>query len=322
VIGGRQQIRTHITFHTNGELILWPYGYTRTDLPQDMTRADWNVFVRMGRAMAARNGYHAMQSSSLYITDGDQIDWMYGRHRIFSFTFELYPPEQSSVWKDHYPPDERIPGQTARNRTALLYLIDLASCPYRASSSARLNCGPVYDDFEIGRGWSLDPFGTDTATTAGRGAWRRGNPQPTVLSGSKQLGKAASGAMTLSTGLPAGRTAGSYDVDGTTTVASRAITLPAEVGPLSFRYSFAHGSNSSSHDYLRVLVEDLDAGSRTVVLEERGSRVDDDGGWASRQVSMAPWAGQRVRLVFVARDAGSASLVEAGIDDVRIQRPA
>jgi hypothetical protein len=37
---------------------------------------------------------------------------------------------------------------------------------------------------------------------------------------------------------------------------------------------------------------------------------------------MAPWAGQRVRLVFVARDAGSASLVEAGIDDVRIQRPA
>ena len=30
VVDGRQRIRTHITFHTAGELVLWPYGYTRT----------------------------------------------------------------------------------------------------------------------------------------------------------------------------------------------------------------------------------------------------------------------------------------------------
>ena len=28
VVGGRQRIRAHITFHTAGELVLWPYGYT------------------------------------------------------------------------------------------------------------------------------------------------------------------------------------------------------------------------------------------------------------------------------------------------------
>ena len=28
VVGGQQQIRTHISFHANGELILCPYGYT------------------------------------------------------------------------------------------------------------------------------------------------------------------------------------------------------------------------------------------------------------------------------------------------------
>ena len=29
VKNGIQQIRAHITFHTNGQLILWPYGHTR-----------------------------------------------------------------------------------------------------------------------------------------------------------------------------------------------------------------------------------------------------------------------------------------------------
>jgi hypothetical protein len=319
IVGGHQQIRTHVTLHTNGELILWPYGYTRTDLPPDMTRADWNVFVRMGRAMAARNGYRAMQSSSLYITDGDQIDWMYARHRIFSFTFELYPPEQSTVWRDHYPPDERIAGQTARNRAALLYLIDLASCPYRATSTAVQNCGPVYDDLEIGRGWTRDPYGSDTATT---GAWVRGNPAPTASLGPKQLGTTASGMMALVTGLPAGRSASAHDVDGRTSVASRPVTLPADVGLLSFRYYFAHSRTSSVHDYLRVVVEDLDAGTRAVVFQETGARNDDDAAWASRGVSLAAWAGKTIRLVFVARDGGPGSLVEAAIDDIRIQRPA
>ena len=63
---------------------------------------------RWARRWPTRNGYKAEQSSDLYITDGDQIDWMYGRQRIFSFTCELYPPETSTVWGDHYPADEKI----------------------------------------------------------------------------------------------------------------------------------------------------------------------------------------------------------------------
>jgi hypothetical protein len=322
VVGGRQQIRTHITLHTNGELILWPYGYTRTDIPPDMTRTDWNVFVRMGRAMAATNGYRAMQSSGLYITDGDQIDWMYARHRIFSFTFELYPPEQSTVWRDHYPPDERIAGQTARNREALLYLIDRANCPYRATGTVLQNCGPMYDDLEIPRGWTRNPFGTDTAATTARGAWTRGNPAPTLSSGPKQLGTTLSGSLALVTGLPAGANANSYDVDGTTTVASRAVLLPTTPGPLTFRYYFSHSGTSSASDFFRVIVDDLDADTRTVVFQEVGSARDDDAAWTARAVSLSPWAGKRIRLVFLARDAGRSSIVEAGVDDIRIQRPA
>ena len=90
-IGGRQQIKTAITFHTAGEQILWPYGYTKTDVPSDMTTDDHAALVALGRKMAATNGYTPMQSSSLYVTDGDEIDWAYGHEHIFMYTFELYP---------------------------------------------------------------------------------------------------------------------------------------------------------------------------------------------------------------------------------------
>ena len=138
VIDDEQQIRTHISLHANGELILFPWGYTRRNLASVMTRADRDAFAAMARDMAATNGYRVMQSSDWYITDGDQIDWMYGRHGIFSFTLEVYPSLASG--QDHYPPDEKIARQTKRNRAALLYLIDLADCPYRASGTDGEHC--------------------------------------------------------------------------------------------------------------------------------------------------------------------------------------
>jgi hypothetical protein len=127
VVGGVQQITTNIDFHTYGELILWAYGYTYTDVPADMTQDDHDTFVAMGQAMAATNGYTPQQASDLYITDGTINDWMYGVHRIFSYTFEMYPVSSSPGF---YPPDEVIPAETARNRAAVLYLLEQAACPY------------------------------------------------------------------------------------------------------------------------------------------------------------------------------------------------
>ena len=180
VVGGVQQIRTHVTLHTNGQLILWPYGYTKTNIPSDMSALDHAALVALGRAMAARNGYVAKQSSDLYVTDGDQIDWMYGRHRIFSYTYELFPTEKATVWGDHYPDDSFIAAQTERNRKALLHLIDRAACPYAdlGSGYAAANCGPLFDDLEINRGWVRNAAGTDTATS---GRWAVGEPPAHVV---------------------------------------------------------------------------------------------------------------------------------------------
>ncbi len=318
VVGGIQQIRLHITLHTNGEQVLWPYGYTKKNVPGDMTRQDHRAFVAVGKAMAARNGYVPMQSSDLYITDGDEIDWMYGRQRIFSFTWELFPTEKSTAAKDHYSSDEIIARETTRNRAALLYSLRIAECPYAAIGKEDANCGPLFDDFEGSKGWQVNPDGTDTATD---GAWQRGNPQPTAKRGPKQLGTTTSGSRALVTGRLAGARAGSNDLDrGVTTIRSVPVALPDVPGRLTFRYYLAHAATSSAEDWLRAWVETED-GTRTLVLEELGAANDDDAAWASASISMAPWAGQSVQIVFGANDGGRGNLVEAAIDDVRIRRP-
>lgn len=137
VVGGRQQIRTAISFHTSGRLILYPYGYTYLDDPTDMNATDHRTFVTMAKVMAASNGYKPEQASDLYISSGTSRDWLYGRFRVFSFTIELSPAGTA------YQPDEAIPSETGRNKGAVLYLIDLADCPYRAIGWSGRRCGLV-----------------------------------------------------------------------------------------------------------------------------------------------------------------------------------
>jgi carboxypeptidase T len=313
VVDGRQQIRTAITFHTAGEQVLWPYGYTRTDVPADMTATDFSALRELGRRLASRNGYTPMQSSSLYITDGDEIDWAYGRHRIFMYTFEMYPRGVTSTSR-FYPADELITRETERNKSAILYLINLASCPYAPIGLTQSHCGPFLDDFEVSRGWVVDPLGTDTAT---RGQWHRANPAGTNY----QANTVTSGSRALSTGSAAGAYHSANDLDGGfTSVRSAGIKLPSTVGRLTFRYYLAHGSTSSSADKFEAFVEE-DDGTRTLVRSEVGAANIDRPSWASASIALTPWAGQTIRIVFVATDAAGDSIVEAAVDDVRVTRP-
>ena len=68
---------------------MWPYGYTMADLPADMTVADHDALVAIGRHMATTNGYRPEQASDLYITSGTTRDYEYGMYRIFAYTFEM-----------------------------------------------------------------------------------------------------------------------------------------------------------------------------------------------------------------------------------------
>jgi carboxypeptidase T len=130
VVGGVQQIKTGIDFHTYSELVLWPYGYTYADTASNLTATDAAAFQALGRGMATTNGYTPEQASDLYITDGSIDDYLWGSHKIFGFTFEMYPTGAGGG--GFYPPDEVIGRETSRNRAAVLCLLDYSDDPYRA----------------------------------------------------------------------------------------------------------------------------------------------------------------------------------------------
>jgi hypothetical protein len=216
-----------------------------------------------------------------------------------------------------YPDDSEIAKETARNRTAILYLIEQADCPWRAAGLAGANCGAFYDDLELGHGWKTNAQGTDTASD---GAWQRGNPQGTSSNGPKQLGTTVSASRALVTGLRAGSRAGANDVDGgLTSVTSPAIVLPTTPGRLTFRYYLAHSAGSSSADAFRAVVM-ADDGDH-VVFTERGAARDDDAAWARASIDISAFGGQTIRLRFEAVDAGRGNILEAAVDDVRVRRP-
>jgi hypothetical protein len=137
-LAGVQQLTVAISFHTYSELVLWPYGHTFEQLPPDMVADDYDVFAVLGQTMALTNGYTPMQASGLYITDGDFVDWAYGVHRIFAFTFEMYPTLFTA--EGFYPPGSVIAAQTERNRAAVLYLLENAACPYVVTGRQAEHC--------------------------------------------------------------------------------------------------------------------------------------------------------------------------------------
>jgi len=172
-----------------------------------------------------------------------------------------------------------------------------------------------FDNFETDLGWARNASGTDTAAT---GFWERGDPEQTTdTAGVMQLGTTVSGTNDLVTARLAGASAGANDVDaGVTTITSPAIALPATgTLSLSFSYYFAHLNNSASDDFLRVFVV---GSSTTQVLQELGAATTDAAAWATATANISAFAGQTVRIRIEAADAGTASLVEAAVDDVRI----
>ncbi|MGO4457857.1 M14 family metallopeptidase [Streptomyces sp. M-16] len=139
VVGGKQQIKAAIDFHTYSQLVLWPFGWTYNDTAPGMTADDLAAYKKIGTGMAASNGYTPEQSSDLYITDGTIDDWLWGNQKVFAYTFEMYPSESGSGG-GFYPPDEVIDRETSRNKEAVLQLLENADCMYRSIGKEAQYC--------------------------------------------------------------------------------------------------------------------------------------------------------------------------------------
>lgn len=128
-----------LTFHTYSELILYPWGHLFDPIKDTKDRT---TYEKMAKTMAGWNGYTPEQSSDLYITSGDTVDWAYGARGIFAFTFELSPSSMGGG--GFYPGEKAIQPTFNANIKPCLYLLDLADDPYRAKlTSLDTLTGPV-----------------------------------------------------------------------------------------------------------------------------------------------------------------------------------
>ncbi len=177
--------------------------------------------------------------------------------------------------------------------------------------------GTVIDDFESDRGWQRNPGGNDTATT---GLWEVGVLQASPSSGGRiyQLGDTPSGSGALSTGRLGGSSVGTHDIDnGLTTIRSPQLTIPADATSVTFQHYFAYLDNATEDDLFTTTVIDQN-GNRTTVYSLRGSPSLRPANWLEASFDGSPWAGQTIQIEFAAGDLGSASLIEAAVDDLTV----
>jgi carboxypeptidase T len=100
-------ISAAISWHTFGELVLWPWGYTTAGTP------DTTYLTQVGQQIASRitqeegsGTYTPQQSDQLYPTTGDFLDWSYGNdlyvqgRPTFCYTIEAgqsFQPQTSDL---------------------------------------------------------------------------------------------------------------------------------------------------------------------------------------------------------------------------------
>jgi len=136
VINGKQQLKVILSIHSAGRLVLWPYSYTKQDVPPEMPQDDHEAFAALGGEIAALNGYRGEQGSDLYIVRGDQDDWAYHEHGIFTLTFEM----ARGALLRYYPTPSELATDINANRPAIMHLLEQADCTYRSAGLAAQHC--------------------------------------------------------------------------------------------------------------------------------------------------------------------------------------
>lgn len=115
----RKNISMSLSFHSFGELILYPWAGRL----QGLGTAAEAQMKEMAETMAKFTGYKAISSQQLYKSSGEYCDWAFGVHGIYCWTIEL-PPKGSWNNGDFYPKPALIEGISKQNFEPVLYLIE------------------------------------------------------------------------------------------------------------------------------------------------------------------------------------------------------
>ncbi|TFJ95002.1 S-formylglutathione hydrolase [Platysternon megacephalum] len=128
VINGQQQLQGFIDVHTYGDTIMWPWSWTdKTVTPPDMTQDQYTAFSALGKSLAAKSNYKPQQSSGMYPSDGDSVDYFFGAHKAISFTLE------TTEGMGFYPKDSQIVPEVTKNRELFMSYFEATDCLYKAT---------------------------------------------------------------------------------------------------------------------------------------------------------------------------------------------
>lgn len=115
-----------ITWHTSGELVMWPWGYSGDEQTPDDT-----YMSQVGEEFASRitrqsgyGTYSPTQSAGLYPTTGDTVDWTYGySHYVQGRTTFAYTIEACLQFQ---PSESHLDQIVEENFDGALYLLEEA----------------------------------------------------------------------------------------------------------------------------------------------------------------------------------------------------
>ena len=119
-------ICTSISWHTYGELVLWPWGYTI-----EKTTPDNDYMAQIGEEIASRiskqtglGTYEPSQTAGMYPTTGDLTDWLYGySHYILG---KIHFPYTIEACSSFHPSISIINQVCKENFEGALYLLNEA----------------------------------------------------------------------------------------------------------------------------------------------------------------------------------------------------
>ena len=165
------------------------------------------------------------------------------------------------------------------------------------------------DDFEIDMGWTV-------SGNANAGQWQRGVPV-----GGGDRGDPASDADGSGSCFVTENADGNSDIDaGSTTLTSPTLDASVEANQTAVLRYFRWFDNGTGIDPMVIEISN-DNGATWTVIEDLTFDSDISGGWIAVTISIDDFVTptDQMRVRFTASDFGAASIVEAGVDDVRIE---
>ncbi|MEP7157958.1 MAG: M14 family zinc carboxypeptidase [Chloroflexota bacterium] len=134
--GGTQRVTETLSLHSGGKKVLWPMAHTSDNLTDVMTADDRAAFAALAKGITNRNNYARMQHGDVTIDDGDPGDWAYYQAGIFALTLDM----RKGANRRYYPTLSELNKDLVRNRSAVLWFLEQAGCPYRAAGLADQHC--------------------------------------------------------------------------------------------------------------------------------------------------------------------------------------